>query len=105
MKASHRCPKCQHDRILYIATVADRYGDHSQSEASVPMKIAHYQKQVGTILGMAMTTSQRAGELEAGVCRRCGYTELYTKNPADIIVDGVHVRELVAAPSRGGPAG
>jgi hypothetical protein len=24
MKNTHRCPKCSHDRILYIARVADR---------------------------------------------------------------------------------
>jgi len=98
MKTTHRCPKCQHDRILYIAHVADRYGSHPNAEASVPMKIAHYTKDVATLLGVALTRSERAGELEAGVCPRCGYTELYVKQPQDIIVDGVNVRELVAAP-------
>ncbi len=98
MKNTHRCPKCQHDRILYIANVADRYGEHLNSDASVPMKIAHYTKDVGKVLGFALTRSERAGELEAGVCPRCGYTELYVKQPADIIVDGVNVRELVATP-------
>lgn len=93
MKTSHRCPKCQHDRILYIAAVADRYGDHGKPTA--PMRIAHYQRSLGTLLGMAMSTSESAGELEAGVCKKCGYTEFYTKNPADIVVDGVYVRELV----------
>ena len=96
MKTTHRCPKCGHDHILYIAQVADRIGDHSRSEYSVPMKVAHYTKQVGQILGLAMTRTERAGELEAGVCKQCGYVELYVKNAADIIVDGAAVRELVA---------
>ena len=96
MKNTHRCPKCQHGRILHIAQVADRYGEHLNSDASVPMKIAHYTKQVGTILGFAATKSERAGELEAGVCPNCGYTEFYVKQPGDIIVDGQNVRELVA---------
>ncbi len=96
MKNTRRCPKCQCDRILYIATVADRYGEHLNQDASVPMKIAHYSKSMGKVLGLALTTTERAGELEAGVCPACGYTELYTKNPHDIIVDGVNVRELVA---------
>lgn len=96
MKLTHRCPKCQYDRILHIATVADRYGEHLNQDASVPMKIAHYEKSVGRVLGLALTTSERAGELEAGVCRRCGYTELYTKDPQNIIVDGTNVQELVA---------
>lgn len=98
MKNTHRCPKCQHDRILYIAQVADRFGEHSNAEQSVPMKIAHYQKTVGTVLGVALTRTERSGELEAGVCARCGYTELYVKQPGEIIVDGVYVRELVAGP-------
>jgi predicted nucleic-acid-binding Zn-ribbon protein len=96
MKRTHRCPKCNHGRILYIATVADRYGDHTHSDASTPMKIAHYQKEAGSLLGMAITTTERAGTLEAGVCRQCGYTELYTKDPQHIVVDGTNVRELVA---------
>jgi len=96
MKTTHRCPKCQHDRILYIAAVADRYGDYASREQSVPMKIAHHRNAVGNVLGLALATTSRSGELEAGVCARCGYTELYTKDPADIIVDGVNVRELVA---------
>lgn len=96
MKTSHRCPKCQCGRILYIATVADRYGEHLNQDASVPMKIAHYTKDAGRLFGMAVSRTERAGELEAGVCPQCGYTELYTKDPGNIIVDGTNVRELVA---------
>lgn len=58
------------------------------------MKIAHYQRSLGTVLGMAISQSESAGEVEAGVCRRCGYTEFYTKDPGNIIADGVYVREL-----------
>lgn len=65
------------------------------------MRVAHYRHTVANVLGVALTSSSSAGELEAGVCRRCGYTELYTKNAADIIIDGVHVRELVASPATG----
>lgn len=102
MKTTHRCPKCQHDRILYILQIADRYGDTSNQEQSVPMKIAHYQKSLGSVFGLAMTTTERAGELEAGVCARCGYTEFYVKSAADIIVDGKYVRELFAKDAPGG---
>lgn len=94
MKKTQRCPKCDGDRILYIAQVADRYGEHLNSDATTPMKIAHYEKNVGSILGMAMSTTSRAGELEAGVCAACGYTELYTRDPHNIIVDGTNVQEL-----------
>jgi predicted nucleic-acid-binding Zn-ribbon protein len=93
MKNTHRCPKCHHDRILHIARVADRVDD---ADFSRPMRVAHYQVDLGSFLGLAATTTKSAGELEAGVCRRCGYTELYTKEPDKIVVDGVNVRELVA---------
>lgn len=94
MKSSHRCPKCNHDRILHIVHVADRSGENVNH--SVPMRVAHYRKALGQVFGMAVSTTETAGELEAGVCRACGYTELYTKNPQDIVIDGVNVRELVA---------
>lgn len=38
---------------------------------------------------------ERAGEVEAAVCKRCGYTELYVRDPEEIPVDGNHVREAV----------
>jgi hypothetical protein len=93
MKSSQRCPKCQHDRILYIACVADRYGEASAPRTG-PMRIAHYQKSAGDLFGIPLSRSESAGELEAGVCRNCGYTEFYTKNPGDIIVDGTYVYEV-----------
>jgi predicted nucleic-acid-binding Zn-ribbon protein len=93
MKNTHRCPKCHNNRILHIVRVADRIGD---SQASEPMRVAHYQVSLGTIFGLPASTTRSAGELEAGVCPRCGYTELYTREPDKIVVDGVNVRELVA---------
>ena len=45
-----------------------------------------------------------AGIVEAFVCRRCGLTELYTRDPESIEVDGDLVREIIgpapAAPYR-----
>lgn len=90
MKQTLRCPKCNHNRILYIAVVAD-LGDHS---APRPAKVAFTG---GTqILGMTATSSKdTAGELEAGVCKSCGYTEYYVKDPGSIPIDGQYVREVV----------
>jgi len=67
---------------------------------SAPMRVAYYRHSAGNLLGMALTTSSSAGELSAGVCRLCGYTELYTKDPQNIIVDGVNVREVIASPAK-----
>ena len=61
MKSTHRCPKCQFDRILYITQVADRYGRSQEGEMTAPMRVAHYQENLGSFLGMAATRSKSAG--------------------------------------------
>lgn len=94
MKNTHRCPKCNHDEILYIANVSDKYGDGQVD--STPMKVAHYRKDAGKVFGFAVTTVERAGELQAGVCPSCGYTELYCRDPQNIVVDGKNVIRLHA---------
>ena len=81
MKQTMRCPKCQHNRILYIAEIADQM--QRAANPYVKAKLAHIGR------GYA------AGELEAGVCRSCGYTELYVKDPGSIPIDGQFVREIV----------
>ena len=35
-----------------------------------------------------------AGGMSATVCRACGYAELYVTDPASLVVDGKHVREM-----------
>lgn len=99
MKTTGRCPKCKHDKILYIDKVADRL-ESSTTDYSTPMRIAYYNRSLGNVFGMALATTASAGELSAGVCRLCGYTELYTKDPQNIIIDGVHVREVTPAPQK-----
>ena len=81
MKQSQRCPKCGHNRLLYVARVADQ-----MQRGANPY--------VGAVL--ACTGSGFAtGELEAAACRRCGYVELYLKDPSTIPIDGENVREIV----------
>lgn len=86
MKQTLRCPKCGHNRILYIAQVADSDGEGDDQ----PMRVALVSRHgpVGDVL-------RGTGELEAGVCRACGYTELYVKDPGAIPIDGQRVREIV----------
>ena len=92
MKQTLRCPKCQHNRILYIAQVSDQDGQWGEK----PAQIAVVPKEGrGILTGNVYTTFESAGDLEAGVCRSCGYTEFYTKNPGDIPIDGQYVREVV----------
>ena len=97
MKRTHRCPKCNHGCILHIVTIADHFGRPNETgHVSVPMKVARYVRPQQTLLGTAVVEVERAGELEAGVCPQCGYTEFYTRDPSQIVVDGTNVREFVA---------
>ncbi|MBI4699851.1 MAG: hypothetical protein HY744_01570 [Deltaproteobacteria bacterium] len=91
MKNTYKCPKCGFGRILHIVQVADSDGE----SVSRPAKIARLVQPV-SFLGVQLDRAVLAGDLEAGVCRRCGYTELYVKDPASIPVDGRSVREFVA---------
>ena len=90
MKNTYKCPKCGFNRILYISQVADKE-TRAGSGGFTPMRIAVIPQ--NAMMGLAV--KEGYGELEAGVCRQCGYVELYVKDPSSIPVDGNYVRELV----------
>jgi len=88
MRESHTCPKCRFNRVLWIAEVPDTDGN-----LIYPAMIAStVLRGVGFLGGDRQAT---AGLLSACVCRRCGYTELYTANAGNIPIDGQHISELV----------
>ena len=88
MRTSHVCPKCQHNRILIIADVPEYTDNNSMRAANVATVV------VGKTF-MGDDKLGAAGPLSAAVCRACGYTELYAKDPAAIPIDGTRVREVV----------
>jgi predicted nucleic-acid-binding Zn-ribbon protein len=103
MKQSKTCPKCKHNRILFIDQVADQTGTQGvvlsqgiepepKVQASLPWRIARSENPNKSFWSMEVIT---AGLVEACVCRGCGYTELYTKDPSQIPVDGKYVQELI----------
>lgn len=88
MRESHVCPKCRFNRVLWIAQVPDR-GSHAMvHQAHIAVTVVEHR-----FFGDANT--EHDGRLSACVCRRCGFTELYTSNVEDIPVDGTNVQELV----------
>jgi hypothetical protein len=106
---SGECRVCGHNVILHIAEVADVIGDWNDGEApagetpaaqqflpSLPFRIARLPGQQGR------PRSDVSGLVEAFVCKSCGYTELYTRAPGAIPVDGQYVREI-KGPTRVGP--
>jgi len=93
MRERHVCPKCQHNRILFINKVPDRDDVGFQAAAIAIVT----QRGVGLFGGDRVGI---AGALSACVCRRCGFTELYTQAPESIPIDGEDVQELIGAEPR-----
>jgi predicted nucleic-acid-binding Zn-ribbon protein len=91
----HVCPKCEHNHILWVSNVPDK-DDHGIR----PAHIATVFVRTTAILKIDEYTA--VGTLSAAVCRACGYTELYTRNPESIPIDGKSVTELVG-PEPAGP--
>ena len=89
MRDRHVCPKCQHNHILLVGAVPDT-GEFSTEIRQ--LSIATVLLGQGWLGGDKLGT---AGFLTAAVCRRCGYSELYAKQPAQIPIDGTYVREVI----------
>jgi predicted nucleic-acid-binding Zn-ribbon protein len=77
MRKTHLCPKCGHNEILFVPQVADR--DDKDSIRPLALHVVHYDWKDDT----------EAGTLQAYVCRSCGFTELYTGDPAQLPVDKI----------------
>jgi len=88
------CPKCGHNHILIMAGMPDV----GEGVDPAPLMVAF----VEVKKKWTMQTRGRAGHLQAAVCRRCGFTELYTYNPEEIPVDGKYVFEAVGPEPGGG---
>jgi hypothetical protein len=106
---SGRCPKCEHNHILHVVEVADRAGDAASPKLGEhpagfatgtyhPLRIARVANPTAGLLG---SEEAAVGLVEAYVCRRCGFTELYTRGPERIPIDGTRVRELVGPEPQG----
>lgn len=77
MRQTSRCPKCQHDEILFVPQVADR-----DDQDRVKPLVIH-------VVEFDWRDDMEFGRIQAFICRKCGFTELYTKGaerlPADKI--------------------
>jgi len=83
MKHGASCPKCSCTAIRHVLEVADRY-ERSPSAHGAALLARVRQGKIG---------GHAAGALEAFVCSRCGYCELYVKDPESLVPDGVSVRQ------------
>jgi tetratricopeptide (TPR) repeat protein len=103
MKQHKKCPKCKHNRILYIEHVADQIGEigdglstDENPEVNVSAaKSFRVARVPNPKKGFWQAAAVTAGLVEAYVCRQCGFTEFYTKDPSQIPIDGEYVKEIV----------
>lgn len=107
MRATHLCPKCSANRILHLTQVADRIGetgDPLAAGAGLERGPIPDFSRAFRIARIPLPEKERrwyraddatAGLVEAYVCKACGFTELYTRDPESIPADGEIVRELV----------
>jgi hypothetical protein len=105
MRDGH-CPKCHHNRILHIREVADTRGAATAppdiGEASPGFKQGFYDPwRIARVenpkRGFLNQQDGAVGLVEAYVCRACGFTELFTREPDRIPVDGEQVAEIVGS--------
>ena len=91
------CPKCGHNHVLLISGVPD------STEIGLNPKFLNVAFVTGPKTFLSNQNLERAGHLEAAVCRQCGYTEFYTRDPQAIPIDGTYVREGVGPETTGRP--
>jgi ribosomal protein S27AE len=98
MRHTQTCPKCGNNELLVVSRVDQVVDQYGRVE---PWRIARVPE---SMEGFPLPGGEpvTAGVIEAYICRRCGYTELYTRDPDSIPVDGKVVRE-VAGPEKKGP--
>jgi predicted nucleic-acid-binding Zn-ribbon protein len=88
MRTNHTCPKCGHGEILFMPQIADR--DDRDQVRPLTLHVHHYDwKDV------------EMGALQAYVCRKCGYTELYTQNAGALPVDKIPGAKVLKAGKKG----
>lgn len=75
MRESLECPKCHHDEIVYLPELSD--------QADFPMSLH------AVVRHHPFRAPTRWGKIEAYICKKCGFTELYTREPDKIPLDAV----------------
>jgi predicted nucleic-acid-binding Zn-ribbon protein len=86
MRNTHRCPKCDHGEVLYVPEVRDSNYDRM----ALAGRYSLYSK----------WSASEQGGLEAYMCRECGYTEFYVREPASLDVTRLKGARILSATPR-----
>jgi hypothetical protein len=99
MRTSHICPKCRGSRILVLPRIDQVVDEYGQVQAWRIARVPEHMDGYPLPGGEPVT----AGLVQAYICKACGYTEFYTRDPEAIPVDGKAVRELSGGQGGGSP--
>jgi predicted nucleic-acid-binding Zn-ribbon protein len=77
MRTTHTCPKCQHPEVIFFKQIADR--DDDDRVRPIVMHVVHF----------SWRDDIELGQVQAYVCRSCGYTELYTAGASEMKIDKI----------------
>ncbi len=86
MRTRHRCPKCDHREVLHIPEPRDSNTDR--------MAIGGQ---------LSVWTRATNGALEAYVCMRCGFTELYVRDVRALDLSKLDHARVLKADDAGEP--
>lgn len=87
MRKTGICTKCSYNRLLHVIVADATQPVHRLVEE---MHLAVF------FVGEGFSGEKRAsvGKLSAVVCRSCGYTEFYVRDPEVMQPDGRYIHEL-----------
>ena len=77
MRQSNRCPKCNHPEVLFVPQIADR----DDRDVVKPLVIH--------VTEFDWREDMEFGRIQAYICRKCTYTELYTKGADKLPIDKI----------------
>jgi predicted nucleic-acid-binding Zn-ribbon protein len=83
MKSTKTCPKCQGREIIFIPQLADR--DDKDVVRPFVVHVVHYD----------WRDDMEMGVVRAYICRKCGYTELYTADARALPVEKIPGAKLI----------
>lgn len=92
------CARCNHTTLVRarLREHSSSGGDHSHA-VPAPLAVTFgFEQKDGWFLGRRaeLKLDEPIGLIEAYVCQRCGFTELYTSRPGDIPIGEAYATEL-----------
>jgi predicted nucleic-acid-binding Zn-ribbon protein len=98
MRKSHRCPKCKRRDIVFVPRILDRSGGETH-----PLALWVGVKRKTERGKDKLEYDAPFGQLEAYVCRQCGYTELYVASVEQLKLEDLPGAVVLAGPDPEGP--